>query len=237
VREWVSRIVARLAAMDLVVLLASLAVVVGLWAFLAIAGEVMAGDTQEMDNRLILALRNPDDPSDPIGPRWVEEMGRDVTALGGVAVLTLVTLGVVGYLLLARKWHAALLVLAAGGGGLVLSGLLKDSYERPRPALVPHLSHVVTSSFPSGHSMMSAVVYLTLGALLARMTERRALKVYFLLVALLLTFLVGLSRVYAGVHYPTDVLAGWSAGLVWAMLCWLVARYLQRRGTVESPSD
>jgi undecaprenyl-diphosphatase len=80
---------------------------------------------------------------------------------------------------------------------------------------------------------MSAVVYLTLGALLARLADQRRVKLYFLAVAALLTLLVGLSRVYLGVHYPTDVLAGWSAGLVWATLCWLAARSLQRRGAVE----
>ena len=83
--------------------------------------------------------------------------------------------------------------------------------------------------------MFSAVVYLTLGALLSQLVEERKLKAYFLGVACFLTFVVGLSRVYLGVHYPTDVLAGWSAGLAWALLCWMVASYLQRRGKVEPP--
>jgi undecaprenyl-diphosphatase len=109
-------------------------------------------------------------------------------------------------------------------------------YARPRPDLVPHLSPVYTSSFPSGHSLIAAVVYLTLGSLLASVISRPMLKVYVLSVAMLLTTAVGLSRVYLGVHYPTDVLAGWLAGLVWALLCWLVARVLQRRGRVESES-
>src|SRR5205085_9940078 len=107
-------------------------------------------------------------------------------------------------------------------------------FDRPRPSVVPHLSHVMTSSFPSGHSLLSAVVYLTLGSLLARLVGPPRLKLYFLGVAVLLSFLVGLSRVYLGVHYPTDVLAGWAAGLTWAVLCWLLARYLQHRGAVET---
>ena len=81
--------------------------------------------------------------------------------------------------------------------------------------------------------MMSAVVYLTLGALLARSQPRKRLKAYFLLVAAFLTLIVGVSRVYLGVHWPTDVLAGWTAGAVWAILCWLAARRLQRSRRLE----
>ena len=121
--------------------------------------------------------------------------------------------------------------LTAAEVGLA-SSILKAAFDRPRPN-VDHYSYVVTSSFPSGHSMMSAVVYLTLGSLLTRVLPARGVKIYLIVVALLLTLLVGLSRVYMGVHYPTDVLAGWTAGLVWAMLCWLAARYLQKRGTIE----
>jgi undecaprenyl-diphosphatase len=182
-------------------------------------------------------LRRADDPATPIGPRWLQECGRDITALGGVTVLTLVTFSVAGYLLMARKFHAMWLVLIATFGGLIVSSILKRSFERGRPDIVPHLSHVYTSSFPSGHSMLSAVVYLTLGSLLARLAPGYAVKIYFIALALVLTFLVGVSRVYMGVHYPTDVLAGWTAGLVWAILCWLVARYLQRRGTVENDDE
>ena len=161
------------------------------------------------------------------------EAGRDLTALGGVAALLLVTVAVAGYLFLDRKFAAMGFMLAAVAGGLALSSLLKALFARPRPQVVPYLSQVYTTSFPSGHSMMSAVVYLTLGAVLARMVGRRPLRFYFLAIALLVTGLVGCSRVYLGVHYPTDVLAGWTAGLVWATLCWLLARALQRRGTIE----
>jgi undecaprenyl-diphosphatase len=220
---------------DLVILLAVLVLVGGVLGFLKIADAVGAGATQKADERILRALRNPSDLSDPIGPSWVDEAGRDLTALGGVVVLFLVTAAVLGFLLLARKYHAVLLLLVATLGGLLISSLLKNYYERPRPAVVPYLSYVYSSSFPSGHSMLSAVVYLTLGSLLAHLAERRRLKIYCVAVAMLLTFLVGASRVYLGVHYPTDVLAGWAAGLAWAVLCWLVTQYLQRRGAVEKP--
>ena len=220
-----------------IVLVAVLLIVGGTWVFIELADEVREGDTQRFDDWAVRAMRRADDPSRPIGPHWLPEVGRDLTALGGVAVLSLTTAFVAGYLLIVRKYHAMWLVLAATLGGLLISTLLKHLIDRARPDLVPHLSHVYTSSFPSGHSMLSAVVYLTLGALLTRLASERRVKLYFLAAALLLTFLVGVSRVYMGVHYPTDVLAGWTAGLVWALLCWLVARHLQRRGAVEKDAD
>ena len=220
-----------------IVLVAVLLIVGGTWGFIELADEVREGDTQRFDDWAVRAMRRADDPSRPIGPHWLPEVGRDLTALGGVAVLSLTTAFVAGYLLIVRKYHAMWLVLAATLGGLLISTLLKQLIDRARPDLVPHLSNVYTSSFPSGHSMLSAVVYLTLGALLTRLASERRVKLYFLAAALLLTFLVGVSRVYMGVHYPTDVLAGWTAGLVWALLCWLVARHLQRRGAVEKDAD
>ncbi len=218
---------------DLALLTGALVLVALGWTFVEIADEVIEGETKELDDRILMALRDRDNPADLIGPPWLEEMGRDMTAVGGVLVLTTVTAAVVGFLLIQRKHHAALFLAAATGGALVVSLALKSSFNRPRPDVVPHLSSVMTSSFPSGHSMLSAAVYLTLGAMLARMSEQKRLKLYFLGVAMLLTLLVGLSRVYMGVHYPTDVLAGWTIGLAWALLCWLAARWLQRAGRVE----
>src|SRR5206468_91472 len=121
--------------------------------------------------------------------------------------------------------------------GLFASTVLKHFFDRPRPNLVPFTVYVSTSSFPSGHSMMSAVTYLVLGALLARSQERKLVKAYFLLGAVFLTVVVGISRVYLGVHWPTDVLAGWTAGAVWALLCWLLARHLQRRHALEREAE
>ncbi len=218
---------------ELATLVLLILVPAGVWAFVVLADAVTEGETESFDERVLLALRNRAVVSDPLGPAWVEDMGRDVTALGGTAFLTLLTLAVSGYLLLDSKRHAALLVLIAVGGGVLLSATLKLGFARPRPDLFPHGQYVSTASFPSGHSMVSAVTYLTLGALLARVQSRPALKAYVLILAALLTFAVGASRVYLGVHWPTDVLAGWTAGATWALLCWLVARWLQRRGQVE----
>jgi undecaprenyl-diphosphatase len=124
-------------------------------------------------------------------------------------------------------------VLVSVVGGVLISQTMKWAFARPRPDLVPHGAEVFTASFPSGHSMMSAVVYLTLGALLARTQADPAVKTYVLVMAVVLTVLVGASRVYLGVHWPTDVLAGWALGGVWALICLLVMLWLQSRGQVE----
>jgi undecaprenyl-diphosphatase len=204
-----------------------------LWGFIEIAEEVVEGDTQAFDHWLLGIMRDSRNPADPIGPPWLEEIGRDATALGGLAWLTFITLVIAAYLWLVGKVRTMAFMLAATFGGAVLSIALKTFYDRPRPNIVPHLTHVYTSSFPSGHSMLSAVVYLTLGSLLAAVMPNLKLKIYVLLVAILLTIFVGVSRIYLGVHYPTDVLAGWLAGLVWSLVCWLVARWLQIHGQIE----
>jgi undecaprenyl-diphosphatase len=222
---------------DLLVLLLSLALVSGLWGFIELATEVREGETHEIDNAILRAFRNPRDLADPLGPPWVKEAVRDVTALGGVMVLSLVTGAVAGFLLLSRKHHALLLLTGALAGGLLLNWSLKNYFDRARPEYVTPLHHVDSYSFPSGHSLLASVVYLTLGALLAQQVARRRLKLYVLGIAVLLTVLVGVSRVYLGVHYPTDVLAGWTVGFMWAIACWLLSRYLQRRGKVERPAE
>jgi undecaprenyl-diphosphatase len=203
-------------------LLVGLAACVLLFLFITLAGEVSDGDTTAMDTRILLALRSPADPSKPIGPPWVEYAMLDLTALGGPTVLGLVVAAVLGFLLLQGRYHTALVVMVASVGGELANGVLKNMFMRPRPSVVPHLREVLSPSFPSGHAMESAIIYLTLGAMLMRIAERRLTKVYCLVVAVLLTLLVGVSRVFLGVHYPSDVIGGWILGFVWASLCWLV---------------
>jgi undecaprenyl-diphosphatase len=190
-----------------------------LFAFFKLASEVMEGDTMTFDRSILVAFRSPADPAIPVGPRWLAEAMTDVTAFGSVIGLLLVSAAVTGYLLVSRRFRTALFVIAAIGGGTILGKLLKLAYARPRPTLVPHLVDVVSASFPSGHATDAAIVYLTLGALLARTVERPILRIYILGVAALLTLLVGLSRVYLGVHWPSDVAAGWAIGAAWALAC------------------
>ncbi len=193
------------------------------WGFLAIADEVSEGETRSFDETLLLALRAPGDLADPIGPIWVEEGARDVTALGSMAILSLVFLAAVGFLLLTGKIRAAGLITAATASGALASFFLKDLYGRPRPDLVPHGMETLTLSFPSGHAFLAALVYLGLGALLASAQPQGRVKTFVVALSISVAVLVGLTRVYLGVHWPTDVLAGWCAGAAWASAWWLVA--------------
>ena len=225
--------IARLAPLEFGLILGLLLGAAGLWGFIELAGDVIEGDTELLDQRLLMLFRHPDDLSDPLGPPWLEEAMRDITALGSTVVLAMLTLAAAAFLALAGRWRTALFLLLAIGGGVILSFAIKHGFERPRPDLVSHGARTFTPSFPSAHSVMSAVAYLTIGALLARVQPRRRLKVYIAALALLLTVAVGISRIYLGVHWPSDVLAGWALGGSWAMFCWVLALWLQRRGEVE----
>lgn len=218
-------------AVEVPLLLVVLAVSAAVWGFVELAGEVVEGDTTAFDDRILLTLRTPGDLADPIGPHWIEETARDVTGLGGVWILLGIVVVTAGYFLLARRWRVALMVVLANAGGTALTFGLKHGFDRPRPELVPHETVVYTTSFPSGHAMMSAIVYLTLGTMIARVQPTRGLKVYVIGIACLLTLLIGTSRIYLGVHYPTDVLAGWMGGAAWALLCrLLLSRFEARTG-------
>ncbi len=210
-------------------LLIWLACAAAIWGFFNIASEVVEGDTDIVDHRLLLMLRQPSDLSDPIGPRWVEEAMRDITALGGFTFLTIAT--IVAVLLFSfhgkrrQAWILAGTVLAAQ----ISSEVLKTFYDRPRPSLVPHHSYVYTQSFPSGHSALSAAVFLTLATLIASVEKRPSSKILIYVLALVATVGVGFSRVYLGVHWPSDVLAGWSLGATWAFGAWIVLEWMRRR--------
>ncbi len=238
-RNAIAAIIRFIRGREPIILIATLVAVLGVWGFVELADEVLEGSTGRLDRWVVRQMRTADDASDPIGPRWLGEMGRDITALGGTGVLTMWIVGGAGFLAIHRAYRRMTFLVISTLTGIGASFLLKRFFDRPRPDAVPHLSDVYTSSFPSGHSMMSALVYLTLAALIAPVLKQFRLRVYILSVALLLTFLVGVSRVYMGVHYPTDVLAGWAAGLVWASICWLIARSIPMRevSPVSQPVD
>lgn len=231
------RLLAWLGSHELGLLLAIAGIALGVWMFVLLADEVSEGGTANVDLHILLVMREPGNPADPLGPPVVEEAARDITALGGVIVLGLLTTIVGGYLILDGKARMALFVWASIATGMLTSSGMKHLFNRPRPDIALHASYTAGTSFPSGHSMMSAATYLTLGALLARSETRKRLKAYFLIVAVFLMVAVGVTRVYLGVHWPTDVLGGWTAGAVWALLCWTLARWLQSERSIEQESE
>ena len=191
-----------------------------LWSFFNIAGEVSEGETLGLDRRILLALRNPADPADPIGSQSLQEAMRDVTALGGVTVMILVTVvSVLAFLMHRRRWHAGIMAATVLLADISSEGL-KHLYGRPRPDLVPHGSYVYSASFPSGHSTLSAATFLTLAMLIASLEPARGTKAMAFVLAGALVLAIGFSRVYLGVHWPSDVLAGWCLGGAWALAAW-----------------
>jgi undecaprenyl-diphosphatase len=204
--------------------MASVLTIAGLlFAFGFIAQEVAIGKTSTFDRQVILAFRTSTDPSVLIGPEWLPEAARDATSLGSIVVVGIITLAVAGYLLLAGKPAVAWLMLIVVAGGIAVSDLLK-------------FARVFTTSFPSGHATLSAITYLTIGTILARSQPSFAVSLYFMSLAAFLTVVIGVSRIYLGVHYPTDVLAGWCIGAAWALGCWTIMTRFQNLGQVEPPS-
>lgn len=225
------RFMSRLGQHEWRILVAVVLILGGIWLTAGVAEAVMEGETHEIDRMILLALREPGDVSDPLGPRWFEEMVRDYTSLGGTAILVLLVTAVSGYLAMLRRYKRLVVLLTAVIGGVILSSLLKGIFDRPRPDLILESSYAFNASFPSGHALLSAATYLTLGGLLAQIQKRFRLKAFVLLFSILIMVVVGFSRLYLGVHWPSDVLAGWTIGAIWALLCWSVANWLQEHDT------
>jgi len=229
IQRLAAQILQRFKRSNLPALLALLGIASALYGFAELSDDVLEGDTRAIDRAVLLWLRTPGDPSDPIGPTWLEEVARDVTSLGSRTVLTLITLSVASFLALTgRRWAAGLVLVSIASGG-ALSMLLKQGFDRPRPDIVPHVIDVYNASYPSGHAMVATITYLTLAALLSRVQDTRRASAYVLGWGVMLSALIGVSRVYLGVHWPTDVLAGWCVGSAWALLCGFAALWLQSR--------
>ena len=201
----------------------------GCWLVVDLALAVTGGRQPGFDRAIIMGLRRAGDPNDPLGPGWLQTALRDLTALGGLTVAPIIGVVVAGGLFLCGRRAQALLVVIVGGGAIILFNIVKEIVQRPRPDLVPHAVPVGNYSFPSGHSTLSAALYLTLAVLLAGAQRRSGLRLYTLVVGVLVVAVIGFSRVYLGVHWPSDVLAGWTLGATWALFCWAVAIYLGRR--------
>ena len=200
----------------------------GVSLFLWIADEMSEEGAHGIDQRVLMFLRPGVNPHDALGPAWLQQAATELTTLGGTTNLTLIVIIAVIFLLLHRRVASALLVIIAVLGGSGISELIKTLFGRDRPPLIYRAVETSNASFPSGHAMLSTITYLTLGALLAQVMPKKRLKVFVFAVAVLLALMVGASRIYLGVHWTTDVLAGWSLGAAWAMICWLAAWRIRR---------
>lgn len=230
----------RLARRQIGPLMVLAAILIGAFAFLEIAEAVGEGEIRAFDEAILTWVRRPDALDTPIGPAWLKQVARDVTALGGWFIGLAVTVFAIGWLLLTGERRLALYVGVSVIGGSALSQLLKDLYDRPRPDLVPHLVEVSTKSFPSGHAMGSTVVWLTVAALMARSHTRKRVRSYVIGYAIAIVAAVGLTRIYLGVHWPSDVISGWAAGVSWALGCWLIVSLIERRlarGRAQAPES
>lgn len=217
------------------VLVTLLLVALAGWLFLELGDEVIEQEPIAFDESLLLALRDPENLEDPLGPWWLEEAMRDISALGSSIVGMLFTGVVVIYLLLARRPRLALFTGIAVYGGMAVIVLAKGLFARERPDVVPHLVFVGNEAFPSGHSMIATIMYLTLALLVAQLTRSGRLRAYIVAVAVAVAVLVGFTRVYLGVHYPSDVVGGWALGIAWALPWGLALRYVERPRSAVQP--
>lgn len=223
----------RLSRIEIIPLLGFLVPAFLIYATIEMMDEVREGEADHIDRAILATMRAPGAPHEPIGPDWFVNSMKDITSLGSTTVLTLISASAVGFLLVSKRFRLALILALSMVAGSVLNAILKNLFERPRPEFVATGVPIDSFSFPSGHAMLSAITYLTLGALLARSEKRSAYKGYIVGLAILITLLIGSSRLYLGVHYPTDVLAGWSIGALWALGTWWIARRLSPSRTGE----
>lgn len=200
----------------------------GVVAFLTLASHVKSGTTQSFDDAVI---------------RWMgahhthslDAVMLEVTALGtGTVVLMIVAVAALFLVLTSHKYSAALL-LASTAGGIVLNGLLKIGFDRPRPAIFLPQVQTVSSSFPSGHAMSAAIVYTTVAYLAARLHKRRWARWLVMSAAFVVIAMISISRLYLGVHYPSDVVAGLAIGLAWAGFCMATLEAIQKFGIRRDP--
>ena len=208
--------------------LGALAIVtLGIMTFVEIADDMTEADGQAFD-QMVLHWMQPI-AGQPRGPWWLQEAAADITSLGGIAVLTLFAIVAIGMLMILKKRLSAVLLVIGLAGGVVLSEGLKALFERERPPAAFQAVETLNASFPSGHALLSTVFYLTVAVMMTRAFPKRRLMAYVLGVGMVFALLIGLTRVYLGAHWASDVMAGWCVGAAWAMALWLVSYAVERR--------
>jgi len=203
----------------------------------ALIGAAIGHGTQfAFDRAILLWARGGSAHGAPIGADWFRAAMLDVTAIGGVTVLVLMVALVAGFLAIGRHWLTLGLVLGGTISGSLVVTVVKNIIGRARPTIVDHLVNVSSLSFPSGHAANSAIVYLTMATLLSQLVEGRAARTYLFAAAALIVALIGASRIYLGVHWPSDVLAGWAFGTLWAVAWWAIGAWARLRRAGRHPS-
>lgn len=200
-----------------------------------VALAVARGWTAGLDTRILEMIRGAGGGQQPAGPAWFHEAVRDVTALGSMIVLSFVVVVGAAYFLASARYRLAGLLVGSSLAATGYSTLLKLIFDRPRPDIIDHGMATFTASFPSGHALLSAAILLTNGGLLAFAARERRERWVIGIAAIALTTAVGLSRVFLGVHWPSDVLAGWLFGTVWASLTLLMAKTLYPQASADYP--
>lgn len=206
----------------------------GIFIFCLDSLAVVSGKLNNIDNSILLTLRNSGNTSIPIGPAWLLDFMRDISALGGVTVVVLITILTSGFLIIKREYGSLKVILLAVIAGGIFELLLKEIFARPRPQIVSHLVTVDSLSYPSGHSVMSVIIYLSLITIIFGLNINKKIKIYFLYSAIFLILLIGISRIYLGVHYPSDVLGGWALGLAWSSISILL---VQKFKSIKNQSE
>jgi undecaprenyl-diphosphatase len=218
----------RLPRIEITVLAVWIAAAAAVLGFLHIGGEMHEGELDATDRAILWTLRVAGNPHKAVGPHWLVESMRDVTALGGITLLVLVTVISVIALLAYRHRIEALVLTVSVVLAQLSSGLFKDFYVRLRPTFAVYGDLPTSMSFPSGHSTVATATYFLLAVIVASIDSARPIKVLAFTVAALLALMIGFSRVFLGVHWPSDVLAGWCLGAAWALAAAIALRLLKR---------
>ncbi len=191
--------------------------------FVLIAAAVSTEVFAQLDNDVLIFLRNAENLAQPRGPAWLEHFTQELTALGGWPLLTMLSVTLTVFFVLRGQWDFAIILPAVALGEMVMVSQMKLAFARLRPDAVPHLVEATSNSFPSGHAASAAAIYLTLGLMLANISTSKSMRLYAFITPVTLAVMIGLSRIYLGVHYPSDVFAGWCVGAAWASLIWIAA--------------
>lgn len=201
---------------------------IGTWIFVELGEHVRSGTTQAFDDSVIRWMGAHHTPT-------LDTIMLEITALGTGGVVIMIVAVAALFLVLTQHKYSAILLLASTLGGIALNGVLKLGFNRPRPSIFLPEVHTVSSSFPSGHAMSAAIVYSTVAYLAARLHKRRWARMLVMGSAFVVIALISLSRLYLGVHYPSDVVAGVSIGLAWAGFCMATLEAIQKFGIRRDP--